>query len=323
MRRSAFTVIELIVVAVIVAVAAVVTLKIVTAVGRTARGVGCTSNLQQVLQALTAYTTDHNGCMPYGWYYTHSDPVTWDEVPGGDGSYISWFSVLNPYLGTEPSVPAPAFKCPEAQAQFEHRYSYVMNWIVAISPYYELLIGNPPNAQLRPPHVDMMLPEGTALVWDTAVQPDWNVEDGFFTGADIDGQRFWEGAGIPQYRYFNRADPFGHLPPPAPYGNNKPVVVNVGSNAWRNIDPPANTNFPFQGNLRFRHGSRNTCNVAFSDGTVRQFTATIRPDLTLQTHNALRRYFMIKWPDGVTPDPNYPYGPSPPVRDPVRPPKRY
>ncbi len=79
-RRLAFTLIELIVVAAIVAIVAVVTLKTVSAVGRTARGVGCTSNLQQILQALTAYTTDHNGCMPYGFYYTHSDPVTWNDA---------------------------------------------------------------------------------------------------------------------------------------------------------------------------------------------------------------------------------------------------
>jgi hypothetical protein len=46
--------------------------------------------------------------------------------------------------------------------------------------------------------------------------------------------------------------------------------------------------------------------VAFSDGSVRAFTAVVRADLTVQSHDALRRYFMIHWPPGVTPNPSVP-----------------
>jgi hypothetical protein len=33
----------------------------------------------------------------------------------------------------------------------------------------------------------------------------------------------------------------------------------------------------------------------------------VRPDNTVQSHDALRRYFMIHWPPGVTPDPSRPH----------------
>jgi len=41
-------------------------------------------------------------------------------------------------------------------------------------------------------------------------------------------------------------------------------------------------------------------------GSVRQFTARMNPDKTVKSHDAIRRYFMIKWPSGVQADPRYP-----------------
>jgi prepilin-type processing-associated H-X9-DG protein len=93
-------------------------------------------------------------------------------------------------------------------------------------------------------------------------------------------------------------------------GQNKPVLLNVGSNIFYNKDPNTSAleRFPYQGNLRFRHNKNTACNVGFSDGSVRQFTAKLQPDkLRVQSHDALRRYFMIKWPAGVPADTSRPF----------------
>jgi prepilin-type processing-associated H-X9-DG protein len=184
-----------------------------------------------------------------------------------------------------------------------------MNFIVAVSPRYEIQVGGmPPRAQTKPPSVHLMLnqlPPGTALMWDTPIRPDPFIPEGYLVGADIDDQRFWLGAITPQYRYYSPHDPFGNIPPNL-FGNNKPVTLNVSNYVYRNIDPPPNTPFPYQGNLRFRHDDQARCNALFSDGSVRQLTAVVRPDLTVQSHDAIRRYYMIHWPPGVTPNPSLP-----------------
>jgi prepilin-type processing-associated H-X9-DG protein len=123
-------------------------------------------------------------------------------------------------------------------------------------------------------------------------------------GADIDGERFWRGAGSPQYRYYDPSDVYGRIPPGV-FGNNQPVQLNVPGYVYHNIDPLFGT-YPYQGNLRFRHEGQTQCNALFSDGSVRAFRIFMLSSFVTQSHDALRRYFMIKWPPGVTRDPNVP-----------------
>jgi prepilin-type processing-associated H-X9-DG protein len=66
-----------------------------------------------------------------------------------------------------------------------------------------------------------------------------------------------------------------------------------------------------QGNLRFRHEGETRCNVAFADGSVRQFAAVIGTN-NGDIHNAIRRYFMINWPPNVPPDSSVPQLQAPP-----------
>src|SRR5688572_30565391 len=77
----------------------------------------------------------------------------------------------------------------------------------------------------------------------------------------------------------------------------RPSLTGTTGRCRRNIDPTTpDPGFPYQGNLRYRHVDQTKCRVAFADGSVRQFTAVLRPDLTLQSHDALRRHFMTEWP---------------------------
>jgi prepilin-type processing-associated H-X9-DG protein len=289
----AFTLLELVVVFVVVILAtAVIIPKILQVRGRMG-DVTCQNNLRQLSRALEMYNLDRNGSMPFGVYFVGSGPPRFEPPDGNFNNKVSWASELNRYFNPPPGQYSPVFQCPDAQQQAgPHPVSYVMNFIVAVTPYYELQIGGePPRAQTKPPSLHLMLREGTAVMWDTNIHPDPQFPEGYLVGADIDGQRFWEGAHTPQFRYYSPRDVFG-LIPPGVFGNN---------------DPPANSLFPWQGNLRFRHDDQTRCNVLFSDGSVRQFTAVVRPDLTVQSHDALRRYFTIHWPPGVTPNPSKPF----------------
>ncbi len=309
-RAYAFTLVELLVVIGIIAALIGILLPVLSGVSARGRDIKCQSNLRQIVQAIHGYATENKGSMPYGLYFETSHPTTWE--PYGSGRFVSWASLVGKYMvkgadgdnGRE-NFP-PVLTCPEAQSTFPHVVSYVMNMIVAIAPYYELVVAQPPGAQLKPPVITLMLPD-TALVWDTAVQPGWANSVGYLLGADIDGQRFWSGAVSPHMRYFSRNDPFAQIPP-GTYGNNKPVNLNVGSWQWRNIDPgQEDTHYPYQGNLRFRHAKGTACNVGFADGSVRQIRGKFTPAGAVRQHDGLRRYFMIKWPIGVPADRSLPH----------------
>jgi prepilin-type N-terminal cleavage/methylation domain-containing protein/prepilin-type processing-associated H-X9-DG protein len=320
-RNRAFTLVELLVVIGIIAALIGILLPVLSGVQARGRDIKCQSNIRQICQAIIGYATESKGVMPYGFYWNRSNPVTWaNEDP--ENRFVSWASLVGKYMvrrgadgdNEEQNFP-PVLQCPEALQARPHVVGYVMNFIVGVTPLYELQVGSPPSAQLVPPKQTLMTKE-TALIWDTAVRPNWENNVGHLTGADIDGERFWQGADIPQYRYYRVHDPFSRLPP-GTFGNNKPVQLDVGQYVYKNIDPGTSDNdadrFPYQGNLRFRHGKGTQCNVGFADGSVRQFTAKFKSDKTLQdnsplnrSHDALRRYFMIKWPPGVPAKPGTP-----------------
>jgi prepilin-type processing-associated H-X9-DG protein len=203
----------------------------------------------------------------------------------------------------------PLLQCPELATAFPHFIGYIANMVVMVSPRDEFRVGSAPRAQTKPSLTTLMLKEGTALVWDTAIEPGWYDQRivGYLVSADIDGQRFWQGARTPQFRYYTAGDIFGRIPPGI-YGQNKPVQLNVGSNIYYNTEAPDGSSFPYQGNLRFRHNKNTTCNVGFSDGSVRSFKAKLHSDgKRVQSHDALRKFFMTKWPSGVPADPGIPH----------------
>jgi len=316
-RCTGFSMLELAVVLAIVAISTILFLRVASKLKDKSEAVTCKSHMRQILTALTAYTLDNGGYFPYGYYWQRSDPVTWRSLGEGPqdvtNELISWPRVINQYLTGSPTSAelSQVFTCTEALADRPgHPLSYVMNMIVAVAPINELIVGQF-APQTKPAKVELMLEAGSALLWDTPIEAVFEDPENwysYFIGIDVDGQRFSSGAEVPQYRYFLAHDPF------APYsggifGNNRPVQMNVGSNFFRNIDPPADAipGYPFQGNLRFRHNGGTVCNMAFSDGSVREMTAVTTSDKRIASHDALRKYFMIDWPPGVEPNPDWPF----------------
>ena len=305
---SAFTLIELLVVIGVIAVLIAVLLPVLATAQSRGRDIKCQSNLRQIVQALFNYATENKGSMPYGFYFARSDPVTWNPLVGGDGRFVCWASEVTRYMTRGGSSECDVerlpevLRCPEAVLVYPHRLSYVMNMIVAVVPLHEREFGSPPRAQMRPPKTSL-LRHDTALLWDTAVQPGWGREPGFLVGLDIDDQRFWRGAESPQFRYYSVTDPFANpVISGGVLGYQRRIVLDVKTFPWRNIDPPDQRFAPYQGNLRFRHRKETTCNAGFADGSVRQFTVTLDYAGRVRAVDAIRRYFMTKWPQGVPPD---------------------
>ena len=310
MRRScrnrirAFTLVELLVVIGIIAALIGILLPVLSGVSARGRDIKCQSNIRQIVTALITYAQEHKGSYPYGFIHSNADHNNnWN----GSGAFFCWASQVGKYtvkgasgMNDLVSFP-PLLQCPELATAFPHFIGYIANMVVMVSPRDEFRMGSLPRAQTRPSLTTLMLKEGTALIWDTAIEPGWYDQRivGYLVSADIDDQRFWAGAGTPQYRYWTVGDIFGRIPPGI-RGQNRPVNLNVGPTIFHNTEAPDNSSFPFQGNLRFRHNKNTSCNVGFSDGSVRSFTAKLQRDgKRVQSHDALRKYFMTKWPAGV------------------------
>src|SRR5262245_41719111 len=164
MRRSrtgssAFTLVELLVVIGIIAVLIGVLLPVLNKVQARGRDLKCQSNLRQIVLAMRGYAEENKGYWPYGFYFNHSNPSNWNDQ-AGDDHFVFWASTIAIWMkkgkmstqfhNDNDNFP-DVLQCPEASQSYTHVVGYVMNFIVGITPYYELMVGAPPSAQLAPP----------------------------------------------------------------------------------------------------------------------------------------------------------------------------
>jgi prepilin-type processing-associated H-X9-DG protein len=283
-------------------------LPVLSGVQARGRDLKCQSNQKQIVQLLLAYAAENKGSLPFGWY-----PQNWNfDMPTSNigDDFVSWASIISKMsrgkfgqmedgLISSP-FNAPFLKCPEASLAQNQLVSYVVNISAMPGPFDDVItIGG----KLMKPAKQNLLFGHNILVHDTAVGVNSDESVGYLTNADVDDQRLWEGALSPQWRYFDPADRYARIPPGL-YGNNKPVFM--GQN-WKNIDPQTDPpGYPYQGNLRFRHGKGTICYAAFADGHVEGFTAKFNADKSMKSHDVLRKLFMTKWPSGVRRNPGVP-----------------
>jgi prepilin-type N-terminal cleavage/methylation domain-containing protein/prepilin-type processing-associated H-X9-DG protein len=309
---SGFTLVEILVVIGIVAILIGLLLPALAGVRERGRELKCAANMRSIVQLIHVYAAQNRGSLPYGFYYCNSDPQTWQPADRDDERVITIWSQLSrlsdrSYSGEDifdhPDSrrnSAPFLRCPEAEMVMDHVCSYVTNMITCVVPRNDrYLVHHPGAIAHRPAKTSDLFPH-TILVHDTAIVPAFANSVGYVVNLDVDMQRFWRPQ-TPQYRYHERHDPYARVPPYL-FGQTRPVVFLKAT--WRNIDPPPLNadgyyGYPYQGNLRFRHGRQTVCNAGFADGSVGRLTARFNSEGVIQAHDAMRKYFKPRWPSGM------------------------
>ncbi|MBC8106253.1 MAG: prepilin-type N-terminal cleavage/methylation domain-containing protein [Anaerolineae bacterium] len=203
--RTAFTLVELLVVIGIIAVLIGVLLPALSKARARAQTVACLANLRSISQACVNYTVEYKGSYPFGFAFNKFKPA--DGRPAGaDSSYITWFSSCDKYMkareteivlldansgfydGATRRVFNAAFKCPAVDTgTFKQQVHYFNHGVVMPQMTLELptmFRGTVPPLR-GPAKVNQVYPD-TALFWDTPV---------FSDAASVTPAMFWSGAG--------------------------------------------------------------------------------------------------------------------------------
>jgi prepilin-type N-terminal cleavage/methylation domain-containing protein/prepilin-type processing-associated H-X9-DG protein len=112
MKRSAFTLIEILVVIAIIALLAAIIFPTFTRTRENARGISCASNLKQIGLALMQYTEDYEGFHPVA-----GADVPWDTIDPTTQNY-SWMQQVQAYVKDR-----QVFHCP---SDGDSEYSYFL-----------------------------------------------------------------------------------------------------------------------------------------------------------------------------------------------------
>lgn len=196
-RRTAFTVIELLVVVSIIALLLAILLPGLAQARRQMRRVACQSNLRQIDLGWQSYLDCHDGAFLQG--------VNTNIIYGGwRGAYLDWPGrVLNPHVGAPLAVEQPGdaavFECPADNGQVPG-YGPGLSGFYCLGNSYQtniLLVGpdrlGTAHAELRPLHeaINQRLaglrrdavsePARLVLLGDYGWVNQWNPESGFRT----------------------------------------------------------------------------------------------------------------------------------------------
>ncbi len=124
-NRRAFTLVELLVVVAIIALLLAMLLPALNKAKEVASQVRCAANMRQIGVAVTGYTVDNRGVMPYaGWWDWPNWRLSWDDlIDGHIGGKRSESDKRAKYApeGTRLNV----YHCPKDT--FSDRYTYSMN----------------------------------------------------------------------------------------------------------------------------------------------------------------------------------------------------
>lgn len=120
-HRSAFSLMELLVVVTIISILVCLVLPMIGSVRDSARTAACSSNLRQISEAGIAYAADNNGLS----YPTNMVTFSWNSGSGSDSYNQKWsFDLLSEYLAINAKRSAAGsnrvrevYTCPQARSQ--------------------------------------------------------------------------------------------------------------------------------------------------------------------------------------------------------------
>lgn len=305
-RSTAFTLLELVVVMGIIAIATGILLPSVHKARSRSQEVFCQANLRILSTALRQYTIEYADRYPFGFTFNKFNVNTGRPTDGGSSGYIAWFSSIDKYLtaGTNEITLLDAnsgfidgatmrnfnaaFKCPSVSSNFQQKVHYYQHGVVMPHMPKELPAQYRSGPVIKPGKVNQLYPN-TALIWDTPlfsaaapVTPSmfWlaspETVTGFtLPGTKIDGQQL-SSPSITEFRFRGpSADRFSNSTnalrnPAGPiYWPSDAYLQSLGSLLPSyNADAGDTLLFNMFGSARFRHTGAG-CNVLFADGSVR------------------------------------------------------
>ena len=185
MRKSAFTLLELIVVIAITAILLVALLPGIATLRGRSQSTSCQSNLHALATAFVQYSLEYPDRFPFGFVFNRQNANGRPASGENPINYITWFSSLDKYLtpGTNALIPLNfntgiidgattrkfnlVFKCPSVPVNFQQQVHYYQHGVVM--PVMPLELGLTPSGRVKitgPAKVNQVYPN-TALVWDT------------------------------------------------------------------------------------------------------------------------------------------------------------
>lgn len=308
--RRAFSLIELIVVMGIMAVAVGVLLPAVHRARSRSAEVFCQSNLRTLSTALRQYTIEYNDRYPYGFIFNRTNPNNGRPTDSGASGLITWYSSIDKYLtsgatevflldantgfidGATTRRFHSAFKCPSISSNFQQQIQYYNHPVVMPHMTLELAPQYRPDVLTQPAKVNQLYPN-TALIWDTPV---WSgaapetpsafwlstyTASGFASapsGVDFSQLRDPRATelryrGLGGDRFSQSTNPLNNPAGPIYFARDEALGNNPVAPTW-NTDFGSTFFTAMFGGPRFRHTGKG-CNVLFADGSVR--TLYLRP----------------------------------------------
>lgn len=324
--RSAFTLVELLVVIGIIAVLISVLIPVLGAARVKAKDTQCLANLRSLVQLTHLYMSENKGSLPYGAYYSPRNPVDWSALTGSSNTrWTGWPTVLDQFArkrtNDDSIVDDPvnrttfvtkAFTCPTAAEGTNQLVSYSANINLFAEPASELRIFNPAtSAALRRPAKATELRTPVVLYFDTPVFLG-NFDDiygavvsygldcrNFLFAAESKAKsvvRFISGSPVPASI---KASMVGEVEPDS--------LLNIIAPGypWKNRDAASakEWNDKIAGNVRFRHQKERAVHLAYSDGHVEARRADMirgaDGSITSIKHDIRRREFMTPYSLGI------------------------
>lgn len=262
--RSAFTLVELLVVIGIIAVLISILLPSLARARQAANAVSCLSNLRQIGQALQLYATDNKGFLPLG-----EGP---DYTVTRAAYTTLWVHEISAALGTDVGANglllSPVFRCPQAvltegvtSEDFKFHYSVnprLMPSANLLAPGYapDATTGSAPARRQLATVRDS---SSKMLIWDGAQLSTAN-NNAAIRSWGLDGGQ-WAGAGA--HHFCDPADtgyPDAQLDQPIAIGSNP--ANDLASNKAANKDGEVEGECL----MRFRHNSDRNMSVLYCDG---------------------------------------------------------